>query len=300
MARTRKLRRVAGRRSVVACGATLLSALLLTAARPAGAATLDMGGTLEVGMFGVSFTLPQYPSTVPVSVSTGGGAFEDPAGIFYTDGNFFGGGYGGGQIPTPLFTGVPLIAALHFTFTNAGGSFAPGSGGGGGFGGPEPLTGAMIIDVLGLIHVPIDLGVVGRTAGTSLVVAQLSVTVIGQRFTTGQAMVTGITTELTRATPSDTVGCPPVICGLGFGPLGIFANTVTLSGADNRTPGHQGSVWLVSPFSVMTNVTNVPAFLARRATFVPEPGTLVLFVSTAAAAAAVGATRRRRRRDEDD
>lgn len=57
----------------------------------------------------------------------------------------------------------------------------------------------------------------------SVVVGQLSVTLIGQRYTTGPGIVTGITTELTRATPSDTVGCPPVLCGPGFGKLGAFA-----------------------------------------------------------------------------
>lgn len=143
----RECRRLFGRLRAPVTGAILLSLPLPAPAPSAGAATLEMSGTLEIRIVGPSFTVPQSPSTLPVSVSSGGGTFTDPAGIFQTTVDF---AHDPGQLPSPLFTGVPLITEVWFNFTNAGGSFSP--GGGGGFGGTEPLSGCMIIGILGIIH----------------------------------------------------------------------------------------------------------------------------------------------------
>jgi hypothetical protein len=260
----------------------------LASVRPALAAVLEMGGTLELRIAGLPpISFSQDPPTLMVSVSSGGGAFDVPAGLFS----------GFAPLPTPLFTGVPLITSLNVvSAVNRSGSFAPGVGSGGGFGGIQGFDGRIHFGILGLSTANVLLDPIGQGGTNAIVVASLSVTLVGNAFTTGPGIVTGISTELTRATPSDTVGCAPVVCGPGFGGLGVFVNTVTLSGADNRTPGHAGTLALVSPIRLVGNAFGpLPGYAVERFTFVPEPGTLVLFASTAAAALAWGATRRRSR-----
>lgn len=283
------------RRLAIARASLLLATLTAPlGSRPAEAAVLGMQGSLEFRLSLMTpLTLPQTPGSLPVAVSTGGGSFAVPAGIF------------SGFVLEPFPTGTltVLLSDLRLTGGNLAGNFAPGGGHGGGFGGDQPLTGFVRFGVLGLFTIPIPLQPVGATAASAqLNVAQLSVTVFGKNFTTGPAIVTGITTTLTRVTPSDTMGCPPILCGLGVGQLTsggnpVTAHTVTLSGLDNRTPGHLGSVWLVSPAQVFTNALGIlGAFAIERFTFVPEPGTALLLGSAAALAAAWGARCRRRRR----
>jgi hypothetical protein len=264
------------------------------------AATLSMDGTLGVGIGALPPIVIPDQGDVLVAVSSGGGSFGDPAGFFSA---FVG-------LPTPLFTGVPLISSLNVTAANFAGSFTATGGIAGNFGGPEALNGFARIGVLGLFTVPVPLGNVGGGGSLALVVAQLAVTVVGNIFTTGPAVVTGITTTLTHL--AGTTVCAPATCGPGTtiavsptftvagltqGGAKLFANTVTITGFDNRTPGHQGSILLVSPIQIFTNAAgNLPGFVQKAFTFaaVPEPGTLLLLGSGVAGLAILGRRRMRK------
>jgi hypothetical protein len=268
---------------------------------PSHAATLQTNGSLGVGIGALPpIVIPSAPPNILIAVSSGAGSFSDPAGMFSA---FV-------ALPTPLFTGVPLITSLNVTAANNTGTFTATGGIAGGFGGPEPLNGFARIGVLGLFTVPVPLGNVGGGGSLALVVASLSVTVIGNIFTTGPAVVTGVTTTLTHL--AGTTNCAPATCGAGtttamsptftvqgisLGGGKLFANTITVTGFDNRTPGHQGSILLVSPIQIFTNAAgNLPGFVQKAFTFtaVPEPGTLLLLGSGVAGLAILGRRRMRK------
>ncbi|MCZ6782512.1 MAG: PEP-CTERM sorting domain-containing protein, partial [Proteobacteria bacterium] len=102
--------------------------------------------------------------------------------------------------------------------------------------------------------------------------------VTGHLWTTGVGAVTGVVVALTAA--GTTTG---------------FANTATLAGYDNRTPDHQGTLLLVTPFRVLTNAAgNLPGFGTQLLNFVPEPGTLLLIGSGIAGLAIVGRSKMRK------
>jgi hypothetical protein len=155
-------------------------------------------------------------------------------------------------------------------------------------GGPGPLLGDAIINVLGLFNLVIPLDVVGSTGADAMVVAgTLVVSAFGTGWTTGAVTITGITTFV-ATTP--------------FGYNGMNVNTVTFGalGFDNRTPGHNGVIGLVSPFKVVTNAAgNFPGYALQTLVFsggVPEPGTLVLLGTAVAALALRGLAMQRRSR----
>jgi hypothetical protein len=287
----------------------------VTASTPAQAALLSLLGTSTLGvqvgqvggertveypvpLFGpcpVTVTYPalQFQMNQPVALVplAPGGGFVEPAGLFT--------GTLQRTIPQILSSGgVPqcsLGVNLNIGTTIAGvsndtKSIAPGAAGGGqasgvvrpggGLGGPGPLAGAFIINVLGLFNLDIPLSVVGSTgASDQNVLGSLFVTVLGTGWTTGSVQLTGVTTAPT--------------------PYGAFnVNTVTSAGYDNRTPGHVGRVLLVSPFKVITNAAgNLPGIARQTLDFggiVPEPGVLGLLVVGAAGLAIEGRRRMRR------
>jgi PEP-CTERM motif len=294
--------------------AVAFSLLLLLAATPAGGALLSLLGssTLEVRVGelggartitvlgsggGCEFTLPPivFPVNTPpvLLAATAGGGFVEPAGLFT--------GTQGRQIPgiieltTPMggiCEGTPGVLLFEGTtianLSNGTKSIGPGAAGGGhasgvvrpggGLGGGGPLAGTFLINVLGLFNLQVPLGAVGSTGATdTLVAGTLAVTVLGTGWTTASAQVTGVTT--------------------GDFPSPV-ANTVTVAGYDNRTPGHVGRVLLVSPFKVITNFAgNLPGIALQTLDFggvVPEPSTLGLLVAGAAGLAFQGWRKQRR------
>jgi hypothetical protein len=255
-------------------------ALVLTAPRGADAALLTLtGSTLTVSVGALPpITVPQNVAGVPILVSSGSGGFTEPAGLFT----------GTAMLPPALFTGVPLINGFTLLVSNLTkqvaqgaqpGTAGPGVGihrAGGGLGGPGPLSGTAIVNVLGLFNLDIPLAPIGYTdAYTSVSGGSILVTVFGTGWTTADVTLTGVSTET---------------------PLGAQLNTVTFGalGFDNRTAGHRGIVHLVSPFKVVSGVTgNLPGFALQTLTFVPEPATLVLLGAGVVALVGYGLRRRR-------
>jgi hypothetical protein len=265
-------------------GAFVLATLpCVAAAGPAGAALLTLaGGTLSVQVGPFAHTFDQNVPSVLVSATSGGG-FVEPAGIFT----------GTQALPTSIFLPLPrfTIAGL----ANLTKSIAPGAAGGGhasgllrpggGLGGPGPLQGDAIVNVLGLFNLVVPLEAVGSTGGTAQVPAGLvAVSVFGTGWTTAAVQVTGVSTGTAPTSNAAIV------------------NTVTFAGYDNRTPLHGGVIALVSPFKVVTSAaSSLSGFALQTLTFsggVPEPGAGVL-VATALAALALrgwaGRVRSRRR-----
>ncbi len=247
----------------------LLAAVFVLAAAPTKAATLNYSGTFsfELGALpGLSFT----GGETGVSVSSGGGHFSVSPSVFTTS----------TALASSLFTGVPTIDGLSFTFGNATGTF---SGAGGG---TMPLAGDAKVTLLkGFATLTVPLSLVGaggpvnplaNTGGNTLTakLAGIYITATNARWTSNTAQLTGITLQTTG---------------------GLFVNTVTRTGYDNRTAtSHQGRVQMVSPLRVTTNVAgSLAAFVTMTLDFVPEPGTLLLLGSGAVGLALIGMRRRR-------
>jgi len=158
------------------------------------------------------------------------------------------------------------IAGVQITAHNAEGNFA-GVGGGGSFGGQMPINGAAKICLFGscsaaVSNLSVPLTVVG-VGGQVLVTGAVNLTVIGAPWTTGTAAVGTAFTQMGGVTPASNTGSP------------------------------QGTVTLVTPIFVSTNIgasAIVPGFGILT---IPEPGTAAVFGAAFAALVAVGLARRR-------
>jgi hypothetical protein len=114
-----------------------------------------------------------------------------------------------------------------------------------------------------LLSVPLNLGTPNTVFSGG---GGVSVTAISAAWTAGTAVVTGLT--LTNGT------------------------TATVMGSNGLTPGGQGTLVLVTPIKVLTNIAGaLPLFGSLTLTYVPEPSTLVL-VALGVTALAVAASRR--------
>jgi hypothetical protein len=130
--------------------------------------------------------------------------------------------------------------------------------------------------VLQSLNLTIPLSVVGAAGATVQAGAgAIIITVLGQNWTTGVAQVTGVT--------STTAGT-------------AIINTVSITGSDNRTASHAGTITLVSGFQAITNVAGtLPGFAIQALSFAtPEAGTLLLLGSGTIGLALYGRRRMRK------
>ncbi len=199
---------------------------------------------------------------------TSGFSVDMPGGAFTIDDRWV----------STFFTGVPLISFIAIEATLSEGSFAPGWGLNGGFGGAQPLEGTALIGILGgLFPGDVGLSAVGQGGVIQGGAMTLRVTVTGHLWTTGRATVTGVTTQ--------TLG-------------GAWVNTVTMTGSDQRTTSHSGSLTLVTPVRIFATESGaLPAFFAQRLEIVqvPEPSAILLVAGAVSGLVGLGLARSRRR-----
>ena len=246
-------------------GLVVAVAMAIGVSAPASASTLTLSGSvLDFALGGLpNAIITQTTDVTGISVG-GSGTFVLPAGVMAgqfsrtISGSIS--GQGGAVVnATAFFTGVSLISSLSLSLANGSGTMSPGGGFGGGFGGDASSDGNAIAGILlGLINLNIPLAVVGGAGSQTITVGAkgLQITVTGMSWTTG----TGMISKLTTTTPN-----------------GAVVNTVTVTGADNRTAGGVGHLILLTPTRVLTNAAgNLPAPVVMTLNFVPEPGTLLL------------------------
>jgi hypothetical protein len=166
---------------------------------------------------------------------------------------------------TAVTTGVttaPPITQVVFSLTgHAAGNFTAGGGPGGGLGGPMTLagTGKLLAYSGNVTLVVVPLSPAGQPGGF--------VSVTSGGGTIVQVSGTGWTTgSWTLMAPATSVG------GGTWTP-----RTVTATGADLRTPSGAGTLVLISPIFIRTNLAgDLPNFAVLTLNYVPEPATLLL------------------------
>jgi hypothetical protein len=161
-------------------------------------------------------------------------------------------------------TSAPPIDGVVLSLTgHAAGSFVAGGGPGGGLGGSMTLAGqARITAYSGYVTlVRVALSVVGKPGGF--------VSSTGGGGTIIQVSGTGWTTgSWTLMAPLTTVG--------GLTSTGNVA-TKTATGADLRTTSGAGTLVLISPIFIRTNLAgDIPTFARLTLNYVPEASTLLL------------------------
>jgi hypothetical protein len=144
---------------------------------------------------------------------------------------------------------------------HAAGSFTAAGGPGGGFGGPMTLGGAVRVTAYGgnVTLVAVPLSPVGQPGGFA--------SATGGGGTIVQVWGTGWTTGTqTLMVPATTVGGGATI-----------PRTVTATGTDLRTASGAGTLVLITPMFVRSNlVGDLPMFATLTLNYVPEPATLLL------------------------
>jgi hypothetical protein len=168
-----------------------------------------------------------------------------------------------GTVVATGYTSAPPISQVILTLTqHAAGSFNPGAGPGGGLGGAMTLGGAAKMKgysgQVTLVAVP--LSPVGQPGGFATWTGAGPLTTVrayGTGWTTGVQTVMAPATTVSGGTTTPT--------------------TVTATGADLRTASGAGTLVLISPLFVRTNLAgDIPHFATLTLNYVPEPSTLLL------------------------
>jgi hypothetical protein len=177
----------------------------------------------------------------------------------------------GTVIMTGLTSSPPITRVVISLTGHAAGSFTPAGGPGGGLGGAMTLAGAAKFQAY--------------TGNVTLV--QLPLSLVGQPLTScyfsiyptsGTGWTTGVQTLMVPAT---TIG------GWNQTPY-----TVTATGSDLRTASGAGTLVLISPLLIRSNLAgDIPSFATLTLNYVPEPSTLLLVGLGIAGLALRGRTR---------
>lgn len=293
--------------ATVATAAALIALLLLAPVGISQAGAFDPEASyLEIRIGNVPAIV--IPVTGPggailLDDGFGGHIIEDDDGVWMTSGVRVTGPFG-------------AISAVEVTVTNSPGTLAStiefptnwaGTGDLSGFGGTEPLTGYLVLEVLKGEQVMIPLSGVGF--GTVVPFSTPPVVDTGAVsagvFATGKANITGIQTPLIslpgrdkgvtgvaftlQPTPSETVV-----------PLGKMVSSVSVSGTNGLVSASQpGYVRLVAPVRVITTGlfdSALPVAVYKYFVFkAPEPGTALLFGTAIVTLLAVGRSKLRKR-----
>jgi hypothetical protein len=236
-------------------------------------AALGLAGAAQSApLASASISIPLGTALAPPPITGTGTGTSPGGGNAWVNGNIL--------IGTAAATGItsaPPITQVVISLTgHAAGNFTATGGPGGGVGGPMTLGGAAKIMAYGgmvtLVNVP--LSAAGQPGGF--------ISVTGGGGTIIQAYGTGWTTGVqTLMAPSTTVAGGTTT-----------PQTVTATGADLRTPAGAGTLVLISPLFIRTNLAgDIPTFAVLTLTFVPEPGTLLLLGSGIAGLALLGRKR---------
>jgi hypothetical protein len=166
-----------------------------------------------------------------------------------------------GTVVATGITSAPPITQLAMSLSgHAAGSFVAGGGPGGGLGGAMTLGGAVYVLLFDVIRMDlIPLSVAGKPGGF--------VSITGGGGTIIQASGTGWTTGVqTLMAPATTISGGTVTPWTG-----------TATGADLRTASGAGTLVLITPIYVRTNLAgDIPTFATLTLNYVPEPSTLLL------------------------
>ena len=158
-------------------------------------------------------------------------------------------------------TSAPPISQVVLSLTaHAPGNFTPGGGPGGGLGGAMTLGGGARVVGFGgaATFVSLPLSLIGRPGAFASWVENntLHLEVSGTGWTTGSRTLMVPATTILGGTRTPT--------------------TVTAAGADLRTASGAGTLVLISPLFIRSNLMDVPTFATLTLNYVPEPSTLLL------------------------
>lgn len=203
-------------------------------------------------------------------------------------------------IPAAPFAGAPLVYApgsldghaLELSLlSRASGFFSLSGGPGGGLGGVNPIVGALRITlpVFGGAEVP--LSVIGQGGSFVNTVGNNTLTLEGAPWTTGVAVVTGVTTASGQVITLTRTG----LAIFDEIPSGFPGTTLTLSGS-GADPLHN-FLRLVAPMPIVVNGTRVPGVATLEMfvlgqVLVPEPNITSLVLLGFGLAALMAARRR--------
>jgi len=210
----------------------------------------------------IEFQIEPVSGTASVVPNGGPAAFTLPAGLLI----------GGGEIRNIPEGGGQPLASVSFRGSNALGSFSPGEGGSGGFGGAMRFLGEVIADYrIGLAtgRQVVDINALG-TSTTVMQVEQLT-------FATGMGLSFSVPATVTARGARWTTGMLTVTAMNNDPTGGQFTGSIMATGFDNRTPGGGGEIQLVTPLLIQSAITqNQPGVATLHVVFAPEPGPVAL------------------------